>query len=40
VLAILDPRLRRMPYGRRFFGALPPAPITGDLADIERFLRG
>jgi ATP-dependent DNA helicase DinG len=37
VLAILDPRLRRMAYGRRFLEALPPAPITSNLADIERF---
>jgi ATP-dependent DNA helicase DinG len=37
VLAILDPRVRTMPYGRRFLASLPPAPITSDLADIERF---
>ena len=37
VLAILDPRLRTMPYGRRFLASLPPAPVTSDLADIERF---
>lgn len=37
VLAILDPRLRTMAYGRRFLDALPPSPITHDLADIERF---
>lgn len=37
VLAILDPRLSRMPYGRRFLGSLPPAPMTDDLAVIERF---
>jgi hypothetical protein len=28
VLAILDPRLTRMSYSRRFLGSLPPAPIT------------
>jgi len=38
VLAILDPRLTRMPYGRRFLGSLPPAPITDDLEVVERFL--
>jgi ATP-dependent DNA helicase DinG len=38
VLAILDPRLTRMPYGRRFLGSLPPAPITDDLDVVERFL--
>jgi ATP-dependent DNA helicase DinG len=37
VLAVLDPRLTRMPYGRRFLASLPPAPITADLADVERF---
>jgi ATP-dependent DNA helicase DinG len=37
VLAILDPRLRTMGYGRRFLASLPPAPITHRLDDIERF---
>jgi ATP-dependent DNA helicase DinG len=37
VLAILDPRLRTMGYGRRFLASLPPAPVTQQLADIERF---
>jgi ATP-dependent DNA helicase DinG len=37
VLAILDPRLQTMGYGRRFLAALPPAPITRKLEDIERF---
>ena len=37
VLAILDPRLRTKSYGARFLASLPPAPITHDLADIERF---
>ena len=37
VLAILDPRLKTMAYGRRFLASLPPAPVTQDLADIERF---
>jgi ATP-dependent DNA helicase DinG len=36
-LAILDPRLRTMGYGRRFLASLPPAPVTANLADIERF---
>lgn len=40
VLAILDPRLTRMPYGRRFLGSLPPAPITDSLDVVERFLDG
>jgi ATP-dependent DNA helicase DinG len=37
VLAILDPRLRRMGYGRRFLASLPPAPLTDDLAVVARF---
>lgn len=37
VLAVLDPRLQRMSYGRRFLGSLPPAPVTEDLAVVERF---
>ncbi|MCC7008691.1 MAG: ATP-dependent DNA helicase [Acidobacteria bacterium] len=38
VLAVLDPRLTRMPYGQRFLAALPPAPITDDLDEVRRFL--
>ncbi|MFP5378900.1 MAG: ATP-dependent DNA helicase [Vicinamibacteria bacterium] len=37
VLAVLDPRLRTMGYGRRFLASLPPAPVTQRLDDIERF---
>lgn len=37
VLAILDPRLRSMGYGRRFLASLPPAPVTYDLAAIDKF---
>jgi ATP-dependent DNA helicase DinG len=37
VLAVLDPRLRTMGYGRRFLASLPPAPIVSDLGAIERF---
>ena len=37
VLAVLDPRLNTMGYGRRFLDSLPPAPVTRDLADIGRF---
>jgi ATP-dependent DNA helicase DinG len=37
VLAVLDPRLTRMGYGRRFLASLPPAPITDDLAVVARF---
>ncbi len=38
VLAVLDPRLTRMSYGRRFLASLPPAPITDDLAVVGRFM--
>jgi ATP-dependent DNA helicase DinG len=37
VLAVLDPRLRTMGYGSRFRASLPPAPVTHELDDIERF---
>jgi ATP-dependent DNA helicase DinG len=38
VLAILDPRIRTMGYGRRFLDGLPPAPVTHEINDIARFL--
>ncbi len=38
VLAILDPRLKTMAYGRRFLDALPPSPITHAIEDVGRFL--
>jgi ATP-dependent DNA helicase DinG len=37
VLAVLDPRLQTMGYGRRFLASLPPAAITRELDDIRRF---
>jgi len=37
VLAVLDPRLRTMGYGRRFLESFPPAPVTQDLQAITRF---
>jgi ATP-dependent DNA helicase DinG len=37
VLAVLDPRLRTMGYGRRFLASLPPAPVTHSLEDVRRF---
>jgi ATP-dependent DNA helicase DinG len=40
VLAVLDPRLTRMAYGRRFLASFPPAPVTRDLEVVGRmFLR-
>ena len=38
VLAVLDPRLTRMSYGRRFLASFPPAPVTRDLEAVRRFL--
>jgi ATP-dependent DNA helicase DinG len=38
VLAVLDPRLRTMAYGRRFLDSFPPAPVVHDLAQVARFL--
>jgi ATP-dependent DNA helicase DinG len=40
VLAVLDPRLTRMSYGRRFLASMPPAPVTRDLRDVRAFLGG
>jgi ATP-dependent DNA helicase DinG len=37
VLAVLDPRLRTMGYGRRFLDSLPAAPVTHDLDAVGRF---
>ena len=37
VLAVLDPRLRTMGYGRRFLASLPTAPVTHDLASLDKF---
>ena len=37
VLAVLDPRLRTMHYGRRFLDSFPPAPVTLDPAAVTRF---
>jgi ATP-dependent DNA helicase DinG len=37
VLAVLDPRLRTMGYGRRFLESFPPSPMTHDVVEIGRF---
>jgi ATP-dependent DNA helicase DinG len=37
ILAVLDPRLRTMGYGRRFLASLPPAPVTHDIAALDKF---
>ncbi len=38
VLALLDTRITRMPYGKIFLGSLPPYRTTHDLADVGQFL--
>ena len=37
VLAVLDPRLRTMGYGRRFLASFPPAPVTHDVEIVAKF---
>ena len=37
VLAVLDPRLRTMGYGRRFLASLPPAPVTHNVEIVGQF---
>lgn len=37
LLAVLDPRLTRMHYGRRFLASMPPAPVTTAIDDVRRF---
>ena len=37
VLALLDPRLHTRGYGYRFLESLPPAPVTHDLDEVDRF---
>jgi ATP-dependent DNA helicase DinG len=37
VLAILDPRVRTMGYGKRFIASVPPAPVVHDLDAVESF---
>jgi ATP-dependent DNA helicase DinG len=38
VLALLDTRIQRMPYGKIFLESLPPYATTQELADVARFL--
>jgi len=39
VLALLDNRITRMPYGKIFLESLPKYGVAGDLSTIERFLK-
>jgi ATP-dependent DNA helicase DinG len=38
VLALLDSRIQRMPYGKIFLESLPQYKMTTDLAEVSRFL--
>ncbi len=38
VLALLDTRISRMPYGKIFLGSLPPYRTTQELSDVRQFL--
>lgn len=37
VVAILDSRLSSTPYGRKIVQAMPPAPVTSNIADVQAF---
>src|SRR5205807_8342514 len=39
VLALLDTRIQRMPYGKIFLESLPRYRVTHELTDVARFLR-
>mgnify|MGYP001412925407 CR=1 FL=1 len=39
VMALFDSRLHTKYYGRRFLASLPPATITDDLFEVEKFFR-
>jgi ATP-dependent DNA helicase DinG len=38
VLAVLDPRLRTMGYGRRFLASLPQTPVVQELEAVRQFM--
>jgi len=40
VLALLDTRLQRMPYGKIFLESLPPYKVTHDLTEVKWFFKG
>jgi ATP-dependent DNA helicase DinG len=40
ILAILDSRIQRMPYGRIFLESLPEYTLTREIAEVQQFLRG
>jgi len=40
VLALLDTRIQRMPYGKIFLESLPKYRVTSELGEVERFFGG
>jgi ATP-dependent DNA helicase DinG len=38
ILAVLDSRLVRKHYGRRFLESLPPARLVHDVEEVARFM--
>lgn len=36
-IAILDPRVKTMPYGKYFLNSLPPCPVTDSKEDVDQF---
>ena len=38
ILAVLDSRLLRKAYGRRFLESLPPARLVHDMDEVARFM--
>jgi ATP-dependent DNA helicase DinG len=38
ILAVLDSRLLRKPYGRRFLESLPQTRLVHDLDEVARFM--
>ena len=39
VLALLDTRIQRMPYGKIFLESLPSYGVTSDYGKVEKFLK-
>lgn len=39
VVAVLDSRVRKRKYGEVFLRSLPPAPVTGDIVEVESWCR-
>jgi ATP-dependent DNA helicase DinG len=39
VVALLDPRIRRKPYGKQIVAALPPASMVKEIGEVARFFQ-